>query len=120
MLMSNHTNSNIHLPSNTKYSWSAIGLIALIVAVAGVGLFLYFFNAPKPLNLEIVQERKAKLADVNAKQDELINNYAWVDQTKGIVRIPVEKAMPLTVEKLRTPNPSNNSQSNKISNKSKD
>lgn len=101
MHMNNHTNTNIGVPSNTKYTWGGLGVIALIAAIAGLAIFLYFINAPKPLNFEIINERKARLADVNAKQNELITQYAWVDQAKGIVRIPVERSMQLTVEELR-------------------
>lgn len=100
--MNNHT-TNIEVPNNTKYTWGGIGVIALIAAIAGLALSFYFINAAQPLNLEIAKERKAKLADVNAKQNELITSYAWVDQAKGIVRIPVERAMQLTVEDLRNP-----------------
>lgn len=118
--MNNHTNSNMRIPSNTKYTWSGVWIIALIAAIGGLSVFLYFINAPEPVNAEIINDRKAKLADVHSKQNELINNYAWVDQTKGVVRIPIERAMQLTVEELRNSKPlnsSNNSQNNNKENK---
>jgi hypothetical protein len=49
---------------------------------------------------EIVAERAANLADVQAKQADLYNNYTWVDQKKGIVRIPVKDAMGLMAAQL--------------------
>jgi hypothetical protein len=36
------------------------------------------------------------LREQQAKQ---LNSYGWVDQKAGIVRLPIERAMELTVEK---------------------
>src|SRR5260370_1253870 len=33
-----------------------------------------------------------------AEEDEKLNNYAWVDKQKGVVRIPIEQAMRLVAE----------------------
>ncbi|PWU07132.1 MAG: hypothetical protein C5B43_00790 [Verrucomicrobia bacterium] len=101
--MSSHS-SNIEAPSNKKYTWGGVGVVAIVALIGGLAMFLYFINAPKPINSEIVSERKARLAEVNAKQNELISTYAWIDQSKGVVRIPIERAMQITVEELRHPN----------------
>lgn len=103
MPMSSYPNPNIKIPSNSKYIGGALFVVALISVVAGIAIVLYFVNRPEPLNVEIIAERKAKLAEVNAKQEELINNYAWIDKTKGIVQIPIKQSMKLTVEELRNP-----------------
>lgn len=33
------------------------------------------------------------IADLHARENLLLNNYTWIDQSKGTVRIPVERAM---------------------------
>ncbi|MGB6192308.1 MAG: hypothetical protein WBF42_07570 [Terracidiphilus sp.] len=35
------------------------------------------------------------LVDLHQKEDLLLNNYSWVDRSKGTVRIPIERAMEL-------------------------
>jgi hypothetical protein len=35
------------------------------------------------------------LADLHEREDLLLNYYSWVDQSKGTVRIPIERAMEL-------------------------
>jgi hypothetical protein len=40
------------------------------------------------------------LADMRAAEDKVLQNYAWVDRQKGIVRIPIEKAKELAVARL--------------------
>ena len=39
------------------------------------------------------------VADMHAREDLLLNNYTWVDQSKGTVRIPIEQAMQLIAQR---------------------
>jgi hypothetical protein len=39
------------------------------------------------------------LEQYKAAQDEILNSYGWVDQQAGIVRIPIDKAMDILVQK---------------------
>jgi hypothetical protein len=38
------------------------------------------------------------LAELHAREDLLLNNYSWVDQAQGKVRIPIERAMELIAQ----------------------
>ena len=39
------------------------------------------------------------IADLHAREDLLLNNYSWVDESKGKVRIPIERAMELIAQR---------------------
>jgi hypothetical protein len=39
------------------------------------------------------------IADLHAREDLLLSNYSWVDQSKGTVRIPIEQAMQLIAQR---------------------
>jgi hypothetical protein len=39
------------------------------------------------------------LADLHAREDVLLNNNSWVDQSQGKVRIPIERAMELVAQR---------------------
>ena len=39
------------------------------------------------------------LKAVRAEEDQVLNGYGWVDQPKGVVRIPIAQAMDLVVKK---------------------
>ena len=39
------------------------------------------------------------MSDLRAREDELLNSYRWVDKDAGIVRIPIDRAMQLIVER---------------------
>jgi len=45
--------------------------------------------------------RKERLAQLRANETELLNNYSWVDQSAGVVRVPVERAIELVVSEQR-------------------
>jgi hypothetical protein len=40
-----------------------------------------------------------EIADMHAKEDLLLDNYSYVDQSKGTVRIPIDRAMELIAER---------------------
>ncbi len=40
-----------------------------------------------------------EIADLHTKEDLLLDNYTWVDQQKGVVRIPIDRAMELTAQR---------------------
>jgi hypothetical protein len=40
-----------------------------------------------------------EITDMHAKEDLLLENYSWVDESKGTVRIPIERAMELIAER---------------------
>lgn len=45
-------------------------------------------------------ERKALLAEVRGKEQAAVGSYAWLDRDAGRVRLPVQRAMELTVRDL--------------------
>jgi hypothetical protein len=51
---------------------------------------------PEP-RLQVSAPRDLKL--YKATQDEILSSYGWVDQNAGIVRIPIDRAMDILVQK---------------------
>jgi hypothetical protein len=42
---------------------------------------------------------RADLKTLRAEEDQILNNYAWKDQASGAVRIPIERAKELILER---------------------
>jgi hypothetical protein len=40
-----------------------------------------------------------EVTDIHAKEDLLLENYSWIDESRGSVRIPIERAMELIAER---------------------
>jgi hypothetical protein len=94
-----------------------IGLtIASLIIAAGVwGLFQYFntrearpvftvyplavdqTSVPPEPRLQI--NPRQDMSDLRAREDQVLTSYGWVDKNAGTVRIPIERAMQLVVER---------------------
>lgn len=79
--------------------------------IAVVGCFLLFiavmFVAYIPPNSadssgqsEVVQARLTRLEELRAKEATAAGGYSWVNQPKGVVRIPIERAVALLPSQL--------------------
>ena len=42
---------------------------------------------------------KQDLIDLRAGEDAILNTYGWVDKAGGVVRVPIDEAMKLTVQR---------------------
>lgn len=57
-------------------------------------------NLPKDLEWRASAEsRRAALAALKTEQSKKQAGYAWVDQKAGVIQLPIERAMELTVQK---------------------
>ena len=53
----------------------------------------------EPPEPRLQTDPRQDLADLRAKEDEQLETYGWVDKNAGVVRIPIEAAMKLTLER---------------------
>ncbi len=91
----------------------AIGLV--VVCVVSIGLLfglLKFFQSREETSVANTVEptkifpqpqlQKTPIPDlkaIRAEEDKLLNGYAWVDQPKGVVRIPVDRAIEVLAQR---------------------
>lgn len=112
-----HEEKDVNSVAITKFG---IGLSLIIIATlfALWGLFHYFVKSetaalPEPGSLSevaptVVQNEGAlkappqprlqatppiDLRDMRAAEDKLLQHYSWVDREKGVVRLPIDRAM---------------------------
>jgi hypothetical protein len=55
------------------------------------------FAVDKVEGVRTPDDRKALLADHRTKEQAEVKSYGWVDQKAGIVRLPIDRAIELTV-----------------------
>src|SRR5580658_11292311 len=106
--------SEVSYSALTKF---AIGLIITTIFSAGLvlGLFQYLLHReggvpasriespaqdarqlpPEP-RLEVTPD--IDLQEMRAAEDQVLNNYAWLDQQNGIVRLPIDRAIELIAQ----------------------
>ena len=51
---------------------------------------------PEP---RLQEHPREDLSELRAREDEILSSYGWVDRNAGIVRIPIDAAMKLTLER---------------------
>ncbi len=83
---------------------------AIFVAVAGALLIFAAlvwttkeYTTPAPLGAARAAERAKALAELRAANSEALENVGWVDQSKGIVRLPIAEAMKLAQQAWQDP-----------------
>ncbi len=75
---------------------------ALLIVAALVWAMQHYTQAP-PLGEDRVAVRKKALADLRAAEANELANYGWVDQPKGVVRLPITEAMQLALRDWQNP-----------------
>jgi hypothetical protein len=53
----------------------------------------------EPPEPRLQTDPRQDLADLRAKEQDQLTTYGWVDRNAGVVRIPIEAAMKLTLER---------------------
>src|ERR1035438_4517993 len=122
--------NNKHTPraghEETDINEWAVGKFAialLLIAVSALfllfGLFRYFLSreggppsgrpqiaASEPTKAfpqpQLQESEVLDLKTSRAAEDQVLNGYAWVDPEKGVVRIPIDRAMDLLAERGRS------------------
>ncbi len=83
-------------------------LVTILFVLAGFALFavvVHYFYSPQASGaftadgIHTTEFRKKNLAELRAKQAKQAASYAWVDQPKGVVQLPIDVAMDLTVQR---------------------
>jgi hypothetical protein len=110
-----HEPGDVNALALTKFGLSMAALI--VVFLFGLwGMFEYLKNREAELGLPLspaalvnaqkhppdpqLQPHPARdMRDMRAAEDKILLQYAWVDPDKGIVRIPVERAMDLIAQR---------------------
>src|SRR6058998_2671263 len=81
--------------------------IVLLFALFGVIVLAIIGPSPRRSDYEEIRAKKRveNLKTLREEADKALTSYAWVDKNKGVARIPIERAMELTVADLAKQKP---------------
>ena len=82
---------------------AALGAGGLMLILGLLVWVMYHYTQPPPVDGARWVERQRNLSELNAQAKEQLDNYGWLDQGRGVVRLPVERAMELTAQEWRDP-----------------
>lgn len=80
-----------------------IGILGSLLIVAVLVWAMQRYTQPPPLGEDRIALRKKALADLRAAEASELESYGWVDQTKGVVRLPITEAMKLALRDWQNP-----------------
>lgn len=83
-----------------------VGMYGAVITFIAICAMQFFFFALEQSQLTIkgAADPSAMLINqVAQQQDDLDKRTSWLDQTKGIARIPVKRAMVIAIEKYNSP-----------------
>ena len=79
-------------------------VLAVLACFALFFVVVYYVYVPRQTGafvgdgIRTAEQRKANLAELHAKEARQVTTYGWVDQKAGVVRLPIDRAMELTVQ----------------------
>lgn len=90
-------------PDHPKSSLLAIAAILALFLFFGGIIYWVIQTAAEPESDDAKRgrERLEKRQALDAKSRALLDHYGWVDKPKGIVHIPIQRAMELAVDRLK-------------------
>ena len=98
--MNSGTSGNQSIGRNFSVT-AAVVIVCLIFA--GLVWQMREYTTPPPLGAVRAAERAKALADLRAEEAIALNNVGWVDQAKGVVRLPIADAVKLAEKQWQNP-----------------
>ena len=108
-----HEGSDVDL---RRITYWGVGLAAAVVLILVFLFWLFNFfsnlesrrghdplairqSTPQTTGPPLQISPRSEMAEMRAAEDKLLRNYGWIDRQKGIVRIPIQRAMELTAQR---------------------
>jgi hypothetical protein len=91
--------------NRSRSSWpTVVAVLAACLIFAALVWQMKKYTQPAPA---IDQARKAERAkaraELTAAETEMLNNAGWIDQTKGLVRLPIAEALKIAEHEWQNP-----------------
>ena len=94
---------NANEPTKTSLAVYVIAIFGSFLILAGLVWEMRRQSAPAPLGQSRIQERKKNLLEIRAAEAEGLSTYAWVDKGKGVARLPMARALEITLQEYKNP-----------------
>jgi hypothetical protein len=80
-----------------------VAIVGSFLIVAALVWAMQRYTQPPPLGEGRVALRKKALTELRAAEANELGSYGWVDQAKGVVRLPIAEAMKLALREWQNP-----------------
>jgi hypothetical protein len=80
-----------------------IGIVGSLLIVGLLSWAIYRYTQPPPLGEDRAVVRSKALAEIRGVEKDALENTAWIDQNKGLVRLRIDDAMKLMEREWKNP-----------------
>jgi hypothetical protein len=98
---------NSSCESDNKDCGKSFSVTAAVVIVCLIFAALVWktrqYTTPAPLGAERAAERAKALVELRASETDALTTVGWVDQAKGVVRLPIADALKLAEKQWQNP-----------------
>jgi hypothetical protein len=92
-----------HEPGASRATVYAIAIFGTFLITAALVWWMYHYTHPAPLGANRVQERHKNLREQRNADAKVMSEYDWQDRGKEIVRLPIQRAVELTLQEWQDP-----------------
>ncbi|HZI31233.1 MAG TPA: hypothetical protein VFF11_02760 [Candidatus Binatia bacterium] len=90
-------------PAANRASGAALGFLIVAVIFAFAAVWVKVALRPPAVDADRAAERSKALAEIHATEEKDLATVGWIDQKRGIVRLPIDKAMQLAAHEWQNP-----------------
>jgi len=94
---------NGNAPRSSAPLTYVVGIVGALLIVFILVRAMQSYLPPAPLGTERAAERMKNLTELRQAEVPILDGYAWQDQGKGLVRLPIEEAMSQVVRMYQQP-----------------
>ena len=93
----------MNLQTLNRSSGAGIGLLIVSVIFAVLAVAVKLFVSVPALDADRTAVLAKALAEIRVTENASLNNAGWIDQSRGIVRLPIETAEQLAAQAWQNP-----------------
>ncbi len=97
-----NSESNNCCECKTKCAY-CLALVGAFLIVGALVMAMRHYTWTEPPNANRAAERAAALKELRATETEALNSPAWIDPSKGLVRLPISEAIKLAEREWQNP-----------------
>ncbi len=91
------------LENSNRASGAAIAFVFGVVLFVALALAAKLSITVPAVDADRGADRSKALADLRASEEKSLNTYGWVDQQRGVVRLPIETAIQQAAQAWQNP-----------------
>jgi hypothetical protein len=96
-------NSPSSIREQGRFAAAVLGVLGALLIIGVLVWALRHYTQPPPVGAKRAAERYENLKQQRAADAKDLNEYAWQNKDNGIVRLPVARAVELTLREYQNP-----------------